>query len=92
MQNFYHGECVAAGMVPMCAPQVRERLVPVLKSLNLPVSFSAEPEKIIEAVRHDKKCAGNRLTVIRVPEIGKYEMSDITTDELFEELRKAGAL
>ena len=92
MQNFYHGECVAAGMVPMCAPKVRERLVPVLKSLNLPVSFSAEPEKIIEAVRHDKKCAGNRLTVIRVPEIGKYEMSDITTDELFEELRKAGAL
>lgn len=92
MENLYHGECVAAGMVPMCSEKVRERLIPVLKKLNLPISFSAEPEKIIEAVTHDKKCSGNTLTVIRVPEIGKYEMKDITVDELFEELRKAGAL
>lgn len=92
MENLYHGECVAAGMVPMCSEKVRERLIPVLKKLNLPISFSAEPEKIIEAVAHDKKCSGNTLTVIRVPEIGKYEMKDITVDELFEELRKAGAL
>ncbi|MGN0492395.1 MAG: 3-dehydroquinate synthase, partial [Acutalibacteraceae bacterium] len=30
MENLYHGECVALGMIPMCSVEVRERLVPVL--------------------------------------------------------------
>ena len=34
MQNLYHGECVALGMLPMCSEDVRERLVKVLEKLN----------------------------------------------------------
>ncbi|MBO4548730.1 MAG: 3-dehydroquinate synthase, partial [Abditibacteriota bacterium] len=33
LNGFYHGECVALGMIPMCSPDVRERLVKVLKKL-----------------------------------------------------------
>ncbi|MBO7150734.1 MAG: 3-dehydroquinate synthase, partial [Clostridia bacterium] len=35
--DLYHGECVALGMLPMCAPAVRTRLEKVLAKLSLPV-------------------------------------------------------
>ena len=28
MQNLYHGECVALGMIPMCSDEVKSRLIP----------------------------------------------------------------
>ena len=31
MQNLYHGECVALGMIPMCSQEVKERLLKVLE-------------------------------------------------------------
>ena len=36
-----HGECVAMGMIPMCSPAVRSRLIPVLGALRLPARVHA---------------------------------------------------
>ena len=33
MAHYYHGECVAIGMLPMCTDEVRARLIPVLENL-----------------------------------------------------------
>ena len=44
--TLYHGECVAIGMLPMCSPDVRARLLPVLGKLHLPTSCDMDPEKI----------------------------------------------
>ncbi len=74
MQNLYHGECVALGMIPMCDESVRPRLISVLKKLNLPTEITFEKEKIIEAMSHDKKMSGNDITVIFVEKIGEYKM------------------
>lgn len=89
MENYLHGECVAAGMVPMCSDDVRERLIPILEKMHLPVSVPLDPEKVTEAVRHDKKASGDKITVIYVPEIGKFEMKTLTISEFTEQLRKA---
>lgn len=82
MENYYHGECVAAGMIPMCSEEVRERLIPVLKKLNLPTEVSADASVIAEAVRHDKKAAGDSITVIYVPSVGSFEMRKCSLEEL----------
>ena len=92
MENFYHGEAVAAGMVPMCSENVKKRLIPVLKRLSLPISFNASPETLLEAIRHDKKCGGNKITVVRVPQVGSYELAEITFDQLETELRRTATL
>ena len=92
MENLYHGECVALGMVPMCSSEVKTRLISVLKRLNLPISFDCETSKISEAVRHDKKMAGDKLTVIYVPDVGQFEMREITVSQLVQQLRKAGSI
>ena len=82
MESYYHGECVAVGMIPMCSPEVRKRLIPVLQKLDLPISVSADAEVIAEAVRHDKKAAGDSITVIYVPSVGEFEMKKCSFEEL----------
>ena len=89
MQNLYHGECVALGMIPMCSSAVRERLIPVLKKLNLPTSTDFETEKIISAMRHDKKLMGDDITVIFVPRIGQYEMREMPFDTFAKEIKES---
>ena len=87
MQNLYHGECVALGMLPMCSKEVRERLIKVLKKLNLPTSVEYDTAKIIDAMRHDKKMAGDEITVIYVPEVGSFEMRKMPFSELAENFK-----
>ncbi len=88
MQNLYHGECVSLGMLPMCSSEVKSRLLPVLKKLNLPTELSAEAETLIEACRHDKKTAGDDITVVLVPEIGSFELKKMPFLELEERIRQ----
>ena len=89
MQELYHGECVALGMLPMCSKEVRERLIPVLRKLKLPTELSADYGTVAEAMSHDKKKSGDRITVIYVEEIGSFQMKDIGFDELIQIMKEA---
>ncbi|MBR5524366.1 MAG: 3-dehydroquinate synthase [Clostridia bacterium] len=73
LQTYYHGECVALGMLPMCAPAVRGRLEAVLKRLNLPTQWSGDMAALLEACRHDKKADGDKITLVYVPDVGRFE-------------------
>ena len=81
LKDIYHGEAVALGMLPMCSDEARERLLPVLKKLSLPTEFNFDISTVLDAICHDKKADGNDITVIFVPEIGKYEMKKISINE-----------
>ena len=90
MREFYHGECVAMGMVPMCSKTVKERLIPVLKKLNLPCDFvSQNTDKVISALSHDKKMQGNKITVVYVSKIGEFEFVTMPINEFEQTVRKA---
>ena len=80
--EYYHGECVALGMLPMCSGKVRARLLPVLSELKLPTKIKADPEKLVSAIRHDKKAGGDGITVVFVPETGSFELKKIPFSEL----------
>lgn len=81
LSGLYHGECVALGMIPMCSKKVRERLVPVLKKLNLPTEYTGNLENALGYVCHDKKCSGDKISVIEVNEVGCFEIKKMTIDE-----------
>lgn len=88
--RLYHGECVALGMIPLCAPDVRARLVPVLQKLGLPTAWEGDTDAVLEAIKHDKKSSGNTITVVLVEEIGTYRLVRMTPEELrgkIEQLR-----
>lgn len=74
MGELYHGECVALGMIPMCAESIRGRVIEVLKKSNLYRTLEYDWDKIAEAAFHDKKADGDSVTVTTVSEIGSFEM------------------
>ena len=80
--RLFHGECVAIGMLPMCSPEVRERLLPVLKKLGLPVSCSFSAAQVAEGMAHDKKGSAGAFTIIETDCIGTYRMRTVDIQEL----------
>lgn len=77
LKNLYHGECVAIGMLAMCSKPVRDRLLPVLEALSLPISADCDKQKLRRAIMHDKKVSGDKLTVVYVQKVGSFEMKTI---------------
>ena len=76
-----HGECVAAGMTVMCAPEVRQRLGAVLRKFNLSEHADFDLEQAVAAVSHDKKGNGSVISSIYVPEVGAFEIKDMSPEE-----------
>ena len=80
-----HGEAVALGMLPMCAPAVRARLLPVLERLGLPTYVNqneVDPEIVMAAIRHDKKRIDRNIECVLVPEPGRFELQGLSLPEL----------
>ena len=82
--GLYHGECVALGMIPMCAPSVRGRLLPVLSSLGLPTETDADPEDVYTAMLHDKKLSKGTISVICVDTPGSCRIEAVPPESLKE--------
>ena len=74
LSGLYHGECVALGMIPMCADALRPRVVAVLKKCGLYRELHYDWEKITEAAFHDKKADGGTVTVTLVEEPGTWQL------------------
>ena len=80
--KLYHGEAVALGMIPLVSDEVRNRLIPVLKKLNLPTGYEADREKVFEAVIHDKKASNGKVSLIRVEKIGSFVIEETDISDL----------
>ena len=76
-----HGECVALGMLPMCSEPVRERLVPLLVRLGLPVWANYDVDNVITACGYDKKREADSIALVYVPQIGSYEIRSVSLKE-----------
>ena len=85
--DYYHGECVALGMLPMCSEEVKVRLTAVLERLGLPTRAVFDPEAAMQAVAHDKKAGGNTVSSVLVDTLGSFRFAKLTTDALEERLR-----
>ncbi len=89
MEDILHGEAVALGMVPMCSKNVRNRLLPVLCKLSLPINNEeSDFDAVIKAVAHDKKRSGNDITVVFVNEIGSFEFKTMNFSDYEQMVRQ----
>ncbi len=86
--ELYHGECVAVGMLYMCSESVKSRLLPVLKRLNLPTEINCDKEKLTEALCHDKKSKGEKITTVFVNLVGSFEFKDSTIEEITAKIKE----
>ena len=86
--SLYHGECVALGMLPMCSDSVRDRLIKVLNKLNLPLVVECDAQKIIDTMCHDKKMAGDTISVIFVENIGKFNITNLKFTDFASKIKE----
>ncbi|MBP3706765.1 MAG: 3-dehydroquinate synthase [Clostridia bacterium] len=89
IDKYYHGECVALGMLYFSGPKVKPRLINVLKKLNLPVEDTTKIEDIISASAHDKKKSGSSICVVSVESVGEFSLENIDFNTYSDIIRKA---
>lgn len=87
--DLYHGECVSIGMIPMCGPELRARLVPILEKMGLPTAVDLPVEAIYQAMLHDKKSVSGGITMIFADELGTFRMQEVGYDALEDMIRQA---
>ncbi len=91
LKGYYHGECVAIGMVAVSSGEVKDRLIAVLNKYSLPTEYKDDDGRALAFISKDKKCKGDKIDIILVPEIGKYEIKSMEIEE-FAKLIKTGGL
>ena len=85
MGGLTHGECVALGMIPFCAPDVRARLVEVLKKTGLPYEYKNDLRSAVSYAMHDKKRSADGISVITVDTPGDCSINKISMED-FEKI------
>ncbi len=93
-QTFLHGEAVSLGIAAACEISVRkaglpeaerQKIVEALRAFELPTRLPADfpREKILEAIRFDKKFARGEVRFVVVPAIGSARLvTDVTMDDI----------
>ena len=71
-------------MLPMCSDDLRPRVEAILRKLNLPTTCCADPDRVWEAMYHDKKLSGDTITLVYAPSAGSYELRSMPIADLKE--------
>ncbi|MFI3255019.1 MAG: 3-dehydroquinate synthase [Eubacteriales bacterium] len=83
LQELYHGECVALGMIPMTENEtLRRRLLLIYEKLGLPTSISYDGDAVYQAMTYDKKNKGNTTKIVKVKTLGTYHFQRVETASL----------
>lgn len=77
-----HGECVAAGMLPMSSEKVRKRLANTLKKYGLPTEIPYEGERLMPYIAHDKKMKDGCVSAVLCEEIGSFYIKDVPLSDI----------
>ncbi len=88
MHGFYHGECVAIGMLVTSSDKVQKRLIPVLRKLDLPTEYTGNTEHALSFITHDKKCDGSLVSVVFVDEVGSFRTEKIAVEKFCDLVRE----
>ena len=81
--GWFHGECVALGMLPMIESNaLRKRTRAVYRRLGLPTRTGFDKEKVYAEMIHDKKAQGSQITIIKVPGLGCWRAETVPVESL----------
>jgi 3-dehydroquinate synthase len=99
-RDFLHGEAISLGIVAACEISVRkaglseaerDRIVAALKACELPTRLPADfpKEKILSAIRFDKKFERGEIRFVVIPKIGSARLAtDVTMEDIEAALEK----
>ena len=77
-KGYYHGECVALGMLPMIEDKrLQKRVRAVCRKLGLPTRSGFDPEKVLYYMQRDKKVRSGQITLVKVPGLGCWRLDTL---------------
>ena len=86
-----HGESVAVGMLYVCSDDIRSRLLKIYDKIGLTdvvkdyINGGILPEdKILDAMKHDKKASGETCTAVFSDEIGTCRLEEVRIDSILK--------
>ena len=88
MNGIYHGECVAIGMTVVCSDDVKKRLIPVLKKLDLPTRYEGDLSQALRHILHDKKCDGKLVDIVSVDRVGEFVLQKMSISDFADTVIK----
>ena len=84
MNEYYHGECVAQGILWMSKNKPFEKEVySILKMMQIPNIEMKDINSYLKYIENDKKVEGCYITIATVDEIGKGYLKQINLNDLF---------
>lgn len=96
--TYMHGEAVSIGIVMAamisnaagkCSEEYVEMLKKDFKRVGLPVECDVQLNKLLKAIKYDKKVSGHKIHFIMPYEAGRVEDELITLNELYKLAKKA---
>ncbi|MDO4869770.1 MAG: 3-dehydroquinate synthase [Bacillota bacterium] len=91
--SLLHGEAVAIGMVSMtkaalrmglCSEETLEILTKTVSCAGLPVSAEYDKDALFDAIKSDKKAAGDGIDIVLPEGIGKCRIQRISFSDMYE--------
>lgn len=83
LKTYYHGECVAMGMLYFIEdPALKQEVITILKRLGVPFETKLDNEEVYQLMLMDKKAHADEISIIKVKEIGKAYIENIPQTEL----------
>ena len=87
--SLLHGECVAKGMLYFIEDEnIKERVKTILRKLEINLNTNEDSESLIKYIRNDKKALADKVTIVSVKEIGKYQFKELSFDDIESLLKK----
>ena len=69
-------------MLYFSSTNVKNRLLKVLEKYNLPTTINLTQTELMKYINLDKKRSGNKITIVKVDEIGSYILEKINLEEI----------
>lgn len=86
-----HGECVAKGMLYFIDNEaIKEKVISILNKMRITTDYKVDSSLLMKYIRNDKKSNLDSISVIKVSEIGKYKIEELSFDEIKNLLDKEG--
>ena len=83
LNDYYHGECVANGMVMIeDNEQIKNDLIDILIKMNIPFITDLDINECIEFIKNDKKAKGNMIDIVKVDVIGEAYIQKMNIEDM----------
>ena len=89
LKDYYHGECVANGMVMITEDEkIRNDLIDIFVKMHIPFVQEADWDKCMEFIKNDKKASGNTVDIVKVDRIGEAYIEKTAIEDMKKYFRR----